>query len=76
MQGFIAEVLRILKPGGRLAIVEIEKKETPFGPPLESRWSAEELKKIVPMDPVITVPVAKHFYLQVFRKTGNSVCQS
>ena len=73
MADYLNEVKRILKPAGRLAIVEIEKKETPFGPPLASRWSAEELKEVVPMDPVITVPVAKHFYMQVFQKTDKSV---
>ena len=73
MADYINEVKRILKPDGRLAIVEIEKKETPFGPPLASRWSAEELKEVVPMDPVTTVPVAKHFYMQVFQKTDKSI---
>jgi ubiquinone/menaquinone biosynthesis C-methylase UbiE len=49
MQGFIREVKRLLKPEALLAIVEIEKKETPFGPPLEFRYSPEELKEIVPL---------------------------
>jgi ubiquinone/menaquinone biosynthesis C-methylase UbiE len=73
MQGFIAEAGRLLKPGGRLAIVEIEKKETPFGPPLASRWSVEELKEVVPMPPVNTLPVGKHFYMQIFRKEDKSI---
>jgi ubiquinone/menaquinone biosynthesis C-methylase UbiE len=69
MQGFFRETQRLLKPGSTLAIVEIEKKETPFGPPLSSRYSPEELKEIVPMVPVQTRPVGDHFYMQVFRNS-------
>ena len=67
MKGFIRESKRLLKPDALLAIVEIEKKETPFGPPLKFRYSPEELKKIVPMVPVSTVPVGNHFYMQIFQ---------
>lgn len=37
------EIGRILKPSGRLAIIECKKEEQPFGPPLEMRISPEEL---------------------------------
>ncbi len=37
------EIRRILKPSGRLAIIECKKEEQPFGPPLEMRISPEEL---------------------------------
>lgn len=67
MPGFLQEVKRLLKPDALLAVVEIEKKETPFGPPLKSRYSPEELKKIVPLIPVNTVQVGKHFYMQIFQ---------
>jgi ubiquinone/menaquinone biosynthesis C-methylase UbiE len=67
LQGFFRESKRLLKPNSILAIVEIEKKETPFGPPLSSRYSPEELKEIVPMVPVRTLTVGDHFYLQLFR---------
>jgi ubiquinone/menaquinone biosynthesis C-methylase UbiE len=67
MQGFLTEAQRLLKPGALLAVVEIEKKETPFGPPLELRYSPEELKEIVPLTSVNTVQVAEHFYMQIFR---------
>ncbi len=72
MQGLFKEVKRLLKPDATLAIVEIEKKETPFGPPLESRYSPEELKKIIPLVPVNTVQVGEHFYMQVFQKKRKS----
>lgn len=67
MQGFLTEAKRLLAPGGRLAIVEIEKRETPFGPPVEFRYSPEDLKEIVPLAPLDTVQVGEHFYMQVFR---------
>ena len=67
MQSFLREVKRLLKPEGTLAIVEIEKKETPFGPPLKLRYSPEELKKLVPLVPGNTVQVGEHFYMQIFQ---------
>jgi ubiquinone/menaquinone biosynthesis C-methylase UbiE len=68
LQGFLREVERLLKPNGMLAIVEIEKKETPFGPPLNIRYSPDELKEIVPMAPIDTIRVGEHFYMQTFRR--------
>ncbi len=44
---FIEEILRILKPGGKLAIIEWEKKPTEIGPPLEHRIGKEEASKIL-----------------------------
>lgn len=74
MQGFLQEAKRLLKTDALLAIVEIEKKETPFGPPLELRYSPEELKEIVPMVPVNTVQVGEHFYMQIFQnRVGDGV---
>jgi len=67
MQGFIQEAKRVLRPDCLLAIVETEKKETLFGPPLESRYSPEELKETVPLLPVNTVQVGEHFYMQIFQ---------
>lgn len=52
-----------------LAIVEIEKKETSFGPPLNIRISPEELKEIVSKAPLSTIQVGEHFYMQMFRNT-------
>ena len=67
MKGFLREAKRLLKPGALLAIVEIEKKETPFGPPLECRYSPEQIRDIVPMVPVKTVQAGEHFYMQIFQ---------
>jgi len=66
MQNFLQEVKRLLKPNAILAIVEIEKKETPFGPPLKIRFSPDELKDIIPLAPMNTIPVGEHFYMQIF----------
>jgi ubiquinone/menaquinone biosynthesis C-methylase UbiE len=67
MQGFLGEAKRLLKPNAALAIVEIEKKETPFGPPLNIRFSPEELKDIVPLSPLNTLQVGEHFYMLIFK---------
>ena len=71
VQGIVRELQRILRPGGLLAVVEIHKHETPFGPPLKQRYSPEELQRVFPFAPLKTVSVAEHFYMQVFRKSGS-----
>lgn len=38
------EVARILKPGGRLFVIECKKEEMQFGPPLHMRLSPEEIE--------------------------------
>jgi ubiquinone/menaquinone biosynthesis C-methylase UbiE len=40
---FLLAAKRLLKPGGRIAVLEWEKIETPVGPPLEARITADEL---------------------------------
>jgi ubiquinone/menaquinone biosynthesis C-methylase UbiE len=67
LQHIFDEAKRLLKPKAVLAILEIEKKETPFGPPLHIRYSPEELKEIAPFAPLETIPVTEHFYLQIFK---------
>ena len=41
------EVNRILKPGGRLFIIECKKEETPFGPPLHKRLSPDDIESVI-----------------------------
>lgn len=43
----LAEVARLLKPGGTLAIVEFKKMEGPPGPPRHLRLAPEEVKHLV-----------------------------
>jgi SAM-dependent methyltransferase len=64
--GFRAEVKRLLVPRGRLAIVEIMKRQTPFGPPMERRMSPEELALAIELPARVTVDVGEYFYMQVF----------
>ena len=71
VEGFVTEIKRILKPNARLAIVNINKEETPFGPPLEIRSSPEELRQKVPLVPKMLIEVSKHFYMQVFENALN-----
>jgi ubiquinone/menaquinone biosynthesis C-methylase UbiE len=66
IKGFLSEIKRILKPNARLAIVNIKKEDTPFGPPVEMRSSPESLRKKVPLVPTLLIEVSEHFYMQVF----------
>lgn len=68
IRGFEAEVKRLLGHRGRLAVVEFVKRLTPFGPPIESRFSPEELKAALGLAPLATVEAGQYFYLQTFEK--------
>ncbi len=37
------EIHRVLKPGGRLAVIECKKEEMPFGPPKDMRLSPDDI---------------------------------
>jgi len=65
--GLAGEFGRVIRPGGALAVVEMAKRETVFGPPVWQRYSPEELQAAFPFVPVKTVDVAEHFYMQLFR---------
>ena len=66
IDGFQREVKRLLKPNAVLAIVEIIKEETPFGPPLDIRFSPDELKETITLNPKSLVAVGEYFYMQTF----------
>jgi SAM-dependent methyltransferase len=68
-KGFEAEAKRLLSPQGRLAVVEIVKRATPFGPPLDRRLSPEELKSALRLAPLATIDLGEYFYLQVLGRT-------
>lgn len=46
-ESMFGEIKRVLKEGGRLAVIEIKKEKTPFGPPMYMRLSPEEIEEMV-----------------------------
>ncbi|RPH82082.1 MAG: class I SAM-dependent methyltransferase [Nitrospiraceae bacterium] len=72
IKGFEAEVKRLLAPRGKLAIVEIVKRDTSFGPPLSMRVSPEDLKHALRLAPLGTVEVGEYFYMQLFEDSSGA----
>ena len=68
IDGFQKEVRRLLKPKGILALVEIKKEPTPFGPPLDIRFSPQELREVIHLSPKKLVEAGEFFYMQLFEK--------
>ncbi|NQU42638.1 class I SAM-dependent methyltransferase [bacterium] len=66
IEGFKVEVKRLLAPDGKLAVVEIVKRDTPFGPPHNIRFSPEELRNALGFASKATVELGEYFYLQIF----------
>jgi ubiquinone/menaquinone biosynthesis C-methylase UbiE len=46
-KGTLKEIRRVLKPGGKLVVIEFKKIEGPPGPPVAIRLTPEETEKIV-----------------------------
>ena len=66
IKGFITEIKRLLKPGGTLAILEINKTDTPFGPPENMRFTPAELIETIGLKADSTIDIGQYFYLQTF----------
>jgi ubiquinone/menaquinone biosynthesis C-methylase UbiE len=66
--GFENEINRVLKTKAQLAIININKEETPFGPPVEMRSSPEELRQKLSFMPTKLIEVGEYFYMQLFLK--------
>ncbi|WP_024335980.1 class I SAM-dependent methyltransferase [Desulfotignum balticum] len=64
--GFENEIRRVCKKNAVIAILNIEKEDTPFGPPVEMRSSPEELIQKLSFSSDRLIEVDKHFYLQLF----------
>ena len=65
---FHDEVQRLLTAEGKLAIVEIVKKPTPFGPPMDIRFTENELADLFDLNLVTTISVGEFLYMSVFHK--------
>ena len=70
----LQEVVRVLKTGGRLAIVEFKKIDGPPGPPLHIRLSPEEVGEMLAphgFSELRRVDVGPYNYLMVFNKASS-----
>jgi ubiquinone/menaquinone biosynthesis C-methylase UbiE len=74
MEYLCKEILRILKPNGKIAVLEIKKQETPFGPPMEIRLSAEDIENCLKPYGFIKVDLTDlgNFYLIILQKITDS----
>ena len=70
VHGLVREFERVIATGGTVAVVEMSKRETAFGPPVWQRYSPKDLQETFPFRPVKTVDVAEHFYMQIFQVIG------
>ena len=73
-QGALAETARLVKPGGRLAVLEFKKMEGPPGPPLHIRLGPEDLVALLQpygFSPGETRELSPHLYLMMFTKTAS-----
>lgn len=65
----LKEIIRVLKPGGKVAVVEFQKKDEEPGPPFAWRLSPDELQHIMNgsgFQIIETVEVGPHNYLSLF----------
>lgn len=73
--GALAGLDRLVKPGGRLAVVEFKKIAGPPGPPLHIRLSPEEVAALLRPHGFIPgdiLDLGPHLYLALFVKTSPS----
>lgn len=67
----VKEISRILKPNGKFLVIELHKKKTDFGPPVEERLSIEEIESIstkVGLNTVKKTTLGPNFYSIILQK--------
>ena len=68
----LKQIKTILKPGGRLAVIEFKKIEGPPGPPMKIRLSEDAVEKMVigyGFKKIKTDDIGDYNYLMTFQKT-------
>jgi ubiquinone/menaquinone biosynthesis C-methylase UbiE len=74
-QSALAEVARLIKPGGRLAVVEFKKLAGPPGPPLAIRLAPDQVAALLRpygFAPGELTDLGPHTYLEIFTKSASS----
>ena len=70
-RGALNEIVRVIKPGGRLAVMEFKKIDGPPGPPIHIRLSPEEVAGMLGrygFNKICSADVGPHNYLMLFDK--------
>jgi len=75
-EGTLREIVRVLKPAGRLAVVEFKKVPGPPGPPENIRLSPEALRQV--LEPLgfqcrSTIELGTVTYLSLFQLGGDAM---
>ena len=71
-QGTLKEVVRVMKPGGKLAVIEFKKMDGPPGPPMGIRLSPEETEAHLQpyaFEKMDTHDIGPYNYLSIFKYT-------
>jgi len=71
-QGTLQEVARVMKPGGKLAVIEFKKMDGPPGPPMAIRLAPKETETyLLPhaFEMLATHDIGPYIYLSIFRYT-------